>query len=90
MPRPVKCACGRYIKPLGWANHRKNCEAYQAGLREFAEKAGLAPKPTAAPAPGVPASRGDTLPPADADGPSLDDINGARDLLRLGPLKAGS
>lgn len=55
MSRPTKCACGRYIKPLGWANHRKNCEAYQAGLREFAEKAGLAhaPTPAPAPAPGV-------------------------------------
>jgi hypothetical protein len=39
MTRPVKCACGRYIKPLGWASHRKNCAQYQAGFREFFDAA---------------------------------------------------
>jgi hypothetical protein len=23
--------CGRNIKPLGWANHRANCNDYKAG-----------------------------------------------------------
>lgn len=45
MTRPIKCACGRYIKPRGFAEHKKSCPAYQQGLREFVEQM-PAPKPT--------------------------------------------
>jgi hypothetical protein len=41
--RPHLCACGRYIKPQGWASHKRNCPDYQTGLQSFLEAAGLAP-----------------------------------------------
>jgi hypothetical protein len=50
MTRPTKCACGRYIKPRGFAAHKRNCPEYQAGLREFVDRL---PCPKPLPAAGV-------------------------------------